>query len=281
MKIKHCNSIQQNSLSFSGGLNKKILKEISDTNVGLVSHNLLKDSIITDFQGNKTVAWCCQKVVTLIKEINKKYGLSLTLPKGIFVRDFDGLNLAQTNMYGFCNMQPVKLLKNKDVYIPSRTLFFNSFEGERFFKDKNFFNWENIDEISDFRFANKFAPTDYFLDIFFHEFAHVLHENHLIKTLGADITSKKLEQIEKLQKMGMYDQKYGIELSKICKSAASNPFESIACDISKIMSENINKDKMFFNSNPLKHSPYDDNYIHQFNTKLNNILRNFWEGIFE
>ena len=281
MKIKQYISINGNNVSFNGGLNKETLKEIRYVNVDLVSSSLFKDNIITDFQENKIVAWCCQKVVMLIKEINKKYGLNLTLPKGIFVRNFDELNLKQTNMYGFCNMQPVKLFKNKDVYVPSRTLFFNSFENANYFKDEKFFNWENIDEISDFRFANKSAPTDYFLDIFFHEFAHVLHENQLIKTLGANITAKKLEQIEKLQKTGLYDKKYGKELSKICKSAVTNPLEAIACDISKIMTENINQDKIIFNINPLKHSPYDDNYMRLFNTKLNKILRNFWKGNFE
>lgn len=281
MKILNTKFNRNNQPSFNGGLSKKLSSEILNTNVANVSQRLLKFNIVTDFNNNKTVAWCCQKVVELINELNQKYKLNLSLPKGIFVENFDNLNIGDKTLYAFCNMQPTKLLKNSDTFVPSRILFFNSFNSDFFLKNNMFFNWNNIDEIADLKFANKTAPTDYFLDIFFHEFAHVIHENHLINTLGSEIVAQKLQQIGFLQKSGVYKERYGEELSKICDYATINPLEAISCDLSRILSNEIDKNKLMYNTNPLKLSPYNNYYCELFNTKLNNILRKFWKGEFE
>lgn len=236
---------------------------------------------MVDFQENKTVAWCCKKVVDIINELNHKHKLNLSLPKGVFVENFDNLNVTDKSMYGFCNMQPTKLFKETDIYVPSRTLFFNSFEGKNFLTNQKFYNWKNIDGIADYKFENKSAPTDYFLDIFFHEFAHVIHEDHLIKTLGANTVAEKLQQIEQLHQSNLYKLKYGQELSKICNYAQETPLEAVSCDMSQRLSNNIDKNKLQYDKNPLKDSPYDNQFFQLFNTKLDNILRKFWKGKFE
>ena len=281
MKILNDKFNRNNLPSFNGGLSRKVASEIKNTNVANVSQKLLESNVITDFDNNKTVAWCCKKVVEIINELNQKYKLNLSLPKGIFVENFDNLNVRDKSMYAFCNMQPTILLKDSDTFVPSRTLFFNSFNGDSFLKNRDFFNWENIDEIADFKFANKTAPTDYFLDIFFHEFAHVIHENHLINTLGGETVAQKLQQIEDLQGLGVYKAKYGKELSKICNSATINPLEAISCDISRRLSNKIDKNKLKYKTNPLKMSPYNNYYCESFNSDLDNILRKFWKGRFE
>lgn len=281
MNITNNNFNKNYAQSFQGGLSKKLMQEINNTNVEAVSQKLQEAKIITDFQDNKAVAWCCHKVVEIINELNQKHKLNLSLPKGVFVENFDNLNVTDKTMYGFCNMQPSKLFKDTDLYVPSRTLFFNSFEGERFLANQKFYNWQNIDEISDFKFSNKSAPTDYFLDIFFHEFAHVIHEDNLIKTLGSNIVAEKLQQVEKLHQSNFYKSKYGKALSKICDYAQETPFEAVSCDMSKRLSNKIDKNKLQYNVNPLKGTPYDNQFFELLNTKLDNILRKFWKGKFE
>ena len=75
------------------------------------------------------------------------------------------------------NFVPDFLHINKKVITPEKTIFFNEF------KEKNYDGgnaiWDLLDEIADMNFENKTTTTDFFLETFLHEFAHVMHEGNL------------------------------------------------------------------------------------------------------
>ena len=74
--------------NFRAGLTSAMRSEIRSVDVAKVSEALQKQGIQSDFKGNKMLAWCSLKSVEIINEINKRFGVKLGLPKGIFVEDF-------------------------------------------------------------------------------------------------------------------------------------------------------------------------------------------------
>ena len=54
------------SISFKAGLTPKIMKDIQAVNPTEISQYLSNKEIVTNFQDNKIIAWCCAKVVEII-----------------------------------------------------------------------------------------------------------------------------------------------------------------------------------------------------------------------
>ena len=81
------------------------MQEIQRADILEISSRLAKKGIPTDFKGNKIIAWCCDKTIEIFEQINQKFKTNLSLPKGIFVENFQSLNVDTPNMYGFCNLQ--------------------------------------------------------------------------------------------------------------------------------------------------------------------------------
>ena len=48
---------------------------------------------------------------------------------------------------------------------------------------------------ADANFDDKISATDFFMEIFFHEFAHAIHEENLIKKLGGEKTVKAVKKL--------------------------------------------------------------------------------------
>ena len=164
MKVQNNNHY----INFHAGLTKQMCREIASCDITKISHEFSKYSIPTDFKENKIVAWCCLKCLELFK--NKNLGL----PKGIFVTDFKNLKTAESNDVAMTNIAPTQLFKNKDSVVPEKTIFFNSLDDY----------WNKIDSFADENFELGNSPTNYFLDIFLHEFSHVFHEENLLKKIG-------------------------------------------------------------------------------------------------
>lgn len=295
MKITFCSKKyslsepQTQEIAFGAGMTAKIAQEINNVDVLEISNRLAQKGIPTDFKGNKVVAWCSEKAVKIFEELNEKFGTKLALPKGIYVEDFDKLNIDRQNMYGFCNLTPTALKKGSSEIIPSRTLFFNAHQDQL---SQPLYNWDYIDQIADYRYATKQASTDSFLDIFLHEFAHVAHEDKLLKKFGGDVLLKKILSAKDLDKIEEYQRKYGQKISGICNSALYDPFEAVACDMSKTVANSLDKETLIPTRNPFIDTPYEKLYFwQQKRTKipvysdqdrpLIEILRNFWNGKFE
>lgn len=262
-------------VAFGGGLTPKIMQEIHKTDVVAISSKLVQKGIPNDFKGDKVLAWCCDKTVDIFQQLNQRFGLKLALPQGIYVEDFRKLNVDNPQMYGFCNLAPFELRKGFSEDVPSRILFFNSLH-----------KWEDIDSISDRRYKEKFASTDFFLDIPFHEFVHSAQEDRLLDLYDDEILLEKLLSLTDPKQIEMYQKKYGDKVSRISNYALNSPLDAVACDLSRRIANSINKVNLTPTKNPFAGSPYQDN-VSSFQklqlklNPLNNILKKFWNGEFE
>ena len=295
MEIQHYSNKKSFYPTFSAGVTKAILKEIENTDTISISNKLLKNGISSDFNNNKTIAWCCNKVIELIEHINKKYKMNFALPKGIFVKDFENLNIDDTKTRAFCNLRPFELYKSSEEVVPSRTIFFNNFETlKQNLSPENrfFYDWKNIDEISDLVYNIKHSPTDFFLDTFFHEFAHAIHETRLINKLGPNKLSKQLDLIETTKNVQNYRQKYGDRVKQICDYALQNQLEAVACDMSKTITESLDKNTIHPNKQPFIDTAFEKLFFWQpkrikipvysdEERPLIEIIRSFWNGDFQ
>lgn len=260
---------------FGAGLTPKMMQEIHKADVIELSRKLAQKGIPNDFKGNKVLAWCCDKTVDIFEQFNQRFGLNLALPQEIHVEDFRKLNVEDTQMYGFCNLAPFELRKGISEDVPSRVLFFNSLH-----------KWEDIDSISDRRYKEKFASTDFFLDIPFHEFVHSAQEDRLLDLYDGEILLEKLQLLKDPKQIAMYQKKYGSKVSRISNYALNDPMDAIACDLSRRIANSINKENLTPTKNPFAGNPYQDNLssfqkIQLKISPLNKALRKFWNGEFE
>ena len=278
-----------NNVSFGAGLTPQLSAEIRKINLSQIRYNFAQKGISTNFNDNPIIAWCCNKVLEIIEFINQKYKQKLKLPTGIFVENFENLNIPNINMYGFCNLQPVKLFKKSDKIVPSKVIFFNSQENIA----KQFHgltDWNFINNLADKRYSENQSATGHFLDIFLHEFMHVAHEDRIIKKIGVKKFLNLLSLIKNEKYIAEYRAKYGTKLSQICNYALYNPFEAIACDMSKTITNTLNPISLMPFQNPFIDSPYEKlSFLKRIKLKtysdkerpLFDILRNFWNGKFE
>lgn len=282
-----------NNVNFGAGLTPRMIQEIQNTDILEISKNLVRKGIPTDFKGNKIVAWCSSKTVDIFEQLNKKYNLQLAFPKGIYVSDFFDLNIENQTAFGFCNLFPTELKKNSVETIPSRTVFFNSFETLRNKMPKviqNGFDWNNINDISDHNYKMKNSSTNHFLGIFIHELSHVAHEDRLIGIFKGPKTAKILEAINNKENIETYRKIYASRVEKICYYASNTPLEAVACDVSRIIVDSLDKATLLPTRNPFIGTPYEKLSLLQRTNipdysdeerPLNEILKNFWNGKFD
>lgn len=277
--------IQKNNINFQAGLTKQIRSEIASSNVKQISDYISKNGIPNDFKENKLIAWCSLKCLEIIKTLNKEYNLRLGLPKGIFVEDFHLLNVSNQQSAGVTNFAPCQLhLKNKTIF-PEKTIFFNEFKGFNYSGGNEY--WDRIDLTADANYDDKISATDFFMEIFFHEFAHAIHEENLIKKLGGEKTVSTIYKLLNPKNTSRFQNKNRDLLDSICKYASSNPFEAVACDLSKRFIENVNKNKLTIEQNFISKSPYRKHHFFLLpftdteTNPLSHLLRKCWNGKFE
>ena len=278
--MQKINNFSSNKATFRAGLTNQIKNEINSCDIRKISHELRNVNIESDFKGNKVVAWCVFRCTKLITEINNRYGLNLALPKGIFVEDFSKLNVNNKDAFGFMNFAPTFLHSDKKIITPEKTIFFNEF------KDMNYKGgnkiWEQADEIADMNFENKGATTDFFLEIFLHEFAHVIHEGNMQTKIhnGLDLVNIIISM---LKSQNPAFQKLRPEISeKICQYATTNQLEMTACDLTKRILDNASRETLQPIGNFTRNSPYKVKNIFKeiftLNNKFNELLQNTWNG---
>lgn len=262
-----------NNFSFKAGLTNQLKREIATCDVTKVSSYFSKYKITSDFQNNKTVAWCVLKCFEILKSLNQKYNVNLGYPNGIFVEDFNKLNIDKTGVLGFTNFAPTKLYLNKDSIIPEKTIFFDKLD------------WNKIDEIADENYTFGTSTTDFFLETFLHEFTHVVHENNLLNNKsGADVIKFLLTMLNS-DFINSFQKKYSNFIRTICNYALENPLETVACDISKRIISCIDKNTLlpqynFIDTSPYKKLPLLKKIILQNSSKntLYTLLNPIWQG---
>ena len=273
------NDFSYNKPSFRAGLTKKFKNEINYCSVQKISKELETLNIKTDFKGNKLLARCALQCTKLITEINNRYGLNLSLPKGIFVEDFSRLKVNTKDAYGFMNMTPAFLYSDKKVLVPEKTIFINEF------KEKNYDGgntiWDQVDELADMNFENKTTTTDFFLETFLHEFAHVMHEGNMQKNHSSSELVKIIISMIKGQEPTFKKLKPEIT-EKISEYATTNPLEMIACDLSKRIINCTSKETLQPIGDFTINSPYKKQNLFKrlFERKdnLEKMLKNTWNG---
>ena len=200
------------------------------------------NNINADFENNKIIAWCCAKALEIIKKLNLRLGL----PANIFVKDLNTLNCQDLNIYAFTNFLPCRITKGADEITPAVSIIFN--------KD---FNWEHLDEASDYEFYDAHnTATDFFLEPFLHEFGHIAHERHLIDKFGTDRTVQSLVNLTEEPTIDKYQTRFSIKEKELCGCAKASPLELIACDLSKRIIDCINRNNISLDKNPFINSPY-------------------------
>lgn len=281
---------KKNRISFAAGLTSKIMQEIQCTNVVDTSNRLAKKGIPTDFKNNKVIAWCSEKVVDIIQQLNKQYGTKLALPKGIFVEDFTELAIDDSTITGFCNLLPAKFKKNSVEIISAQTIFFNSYKSLLSNASqgiKDLYEWKNLNSIANWKYKTKVSSSPHFLYEFLHEFSHVSHEDRLLNKLGGKKLAKILEAFNETEQLQKYRDKYGQSVHQICNYAENTPLDAVACDMSRIIAGSLDKETLMPTKNPFCGTPYEKLYFWEKNSKnkdkdskLWNTLRNFWNGKF-
>lgn len=273
------NDFSYNKPSFRAGLTKKFKNEINYCSVQKISKELKTLNIKTDFKGNKLLAWCALQCTKLITEINNRYGLNLALPKGIFVEDFSRLKVNPKDAYCHLNIIPKFLYSDKNVLVPEKTIFINEFKEMNY--DGGNAIWDLVDELADMNFENKTTTTDFFLETFLHEFAHVMHEGNMQKKHGSLELVKIIISMIKGQEPTFKKLKPEIT-EKISEYATTNPLEMIACDLSKRIINCTSKETLQPIGDFTINSPYKKQNLFKrlFERKdnLEKMLKNTWNG---
>lgn len=278
--MQKINNFNYNKQTFKAGLTKQIKSEINSCDTQKISNELRKLNIESDFKENKVVAWCALQCTKLITEINNRYCLNLALPKGIFVEDFSHLNVEHKDAFGFMNFVPTFLHSDKRIITPEKTIFFNEFKNWPYKAGSNI--CEQADEIADINFEKRIATTDFFLETFLHEFAHVMHEGNMQTkiqnslNLMTNIISMQIRKNQTFQKLKP-------EISeKISQYAAINQLEMVACDLSKRILSSTSKETLQPIDNFMNDSPYEkQNLFNSFfnkKDKLDKLLKKTWNG---
>ena len=273
MRIQNNN---YNSPNFHAGLTKQIQSEINHCDIQKISKEFAKAGVKTDFKENKTIAWCSYKCAELFKKLN------LTLPTTIIVEDFRKMKIEEPNASGFNNILPTKLYPNSDEVTIQRSIFFNSYNRfNEYLNGKTF--WDEIDIISDFEYEQKASPTDHFLYHFLHEFVHSAHEDNLLNTLGVKKALNYYLKTFNSEYLEEFRQKYKNELESLCDYAIESPNESVACDFSKRIADNLTP-SLDINPKFIKDSPYKNRTLKEFffglkdENNTDSILRKIWFG---
>ena len=282
------NKDKKQNLSFEAGLTPRMMHEIQRADVLEISDRLAEKDIPNNLalRGNKIIAWCCDKTVGIFERLNQP------LPLGIYAEDFADLDVESLSMMGFCNLQPTEeLIKGLKGRVPSRTVFFNTFETIRDQtppEGRGLYNWENVNEIANFRYAKRHWSTDHFLYPFLHEFTHVAHEERLLDKFGGETLAKMFETLYDEKQLQKYRKVCGPQFSWLCEYAArTNPLEAIACDGARRIAKCIDKKTLVPTKNPFLRLPYQEEDLslwQRLQVKIhpvNKTLSDFWDGNFE
>lgn len=270
--------------NFQAGLTKQFQSEIKYCDIKKISKEFSRNGIYTNFKDNKTVAWCSLKCLEIINNINKQFNLSLALPKGIFVEDFNKLNISDSDAVGICNCAPTNLYKYSTKVIPEKTIFFNEYPSKKYYAGNLF--WDNLNAFTDKSKSDGISASNFFLSPFLHEFAHVIHEEHLLENFGV---MKCLETlILSKDESEKFKNKYFYLLAENCCTYASTaPTEAIACDMDKRITSSIDQNNLLPKSNFVEKSPYRDFSLKEkilspfLDTKYDRTIRKFWNGKFK
>ena len=271
MKINHTTNTPYPH--FKAGLTKKMQSEINHCDPVKISGELKKMGIPTDFKDNKVIAWCSLKCTEIINNINQKYKLGLTLPKGIFVEDFAELIDVAPDALATCNISKDRLHPNSKRVTKEQTILINQ---PSYLPDF----WERVDEIAEVNNVCGVSPTSHFLDTFIHEFCHSIHEGHLINRMKFIPALLAISETMDEAYLENFHNELGDSFAKgICEYAAESPMEAIACDMTKRIINTLDSNSLVPTQNFAKNSPYK---ISKPKTKeqLEIILNRFWNGKF-
>lgn len=276
--------IQNTNVNFQAGLTAGMRAEMRAVDVGKVTSEFVKRGVACDFKGNQVVAWCSLKTLQIIEDLNKRFGLNWGLPNGVFVEDFKLFETKNKGSFGFTNTLPRQVYPEKDTIIPEKTIFFNEFARYNYQNGNRI--WDNIDNIIDENFETNISPTNFFLDIFLHEFFHVAHEENIIKKRGLKNFERSLDNAYESHNLAKFQKKNQWLLGSICEYATTNPFEAIACDLTKRTVNNMDKNTLSIKNDYIKNSPYEEGtfltpFSHLvFGRKKYWLMRNIWNGKF-
>ena len=205
--------------------------------------------------------------------MSKKYKISIFYPANIIVDDLQIYeNIDNGVIYGFTNFFPCRFIKNSEEIVPGMSIIFN----------KNF-PWEKIDEISDYDYSIKNTMTDHFLESFFHEFSHIMHEGNLLQKYPVEkVVSKLQEYTDNTVNNNFKKVNSDLIIDKLCKYATENLLDLLACDLSGRFINNLNSSLTMFEKNPFKNSPYNNafNFIKIFKQKntLEILINKIYNG---
>lgn len=265
--------------NFHAGLTKQLKSEVLSCDINKIVREFEKNNIVADFKNNKMLAWCSIKTFEIIKTLRKNFRLNLSLPNGIVVEDFNKLRIDNPEADAFCNSVPTHLYFDKDVVVPHNTVFFNECKELNSGQGNEY--WNQIDEIADWEYEMGESPTNSFLYTFLHEFSHVIHNSNIIDLYGGEnyinIVLKALDN----DFLKSFQDKYGKIALQLCNYAAYSPFEGVACDLGKRLSQDLDEKTLIPTKNSLKGSPYLKRTINPNDSEYNQLMTRLFNGDFE
>ena len=167
---------ENNSPSFKTGLTIKLLKDFKNININEKEAEFAAKGIDAKFLNNKFICGSSVLTAEILNEVSGKYKLPFDfLPFSI--RAYNDKNLALESAKkcrGFCNTNTKKILKDEPPFIGT-SLFFNN----------SFLNFPILFDIdTTINGLLNYLSSPHFLQLFFHEWFHCIHNNLIYKKHG-------------------------------------------------------------------------------------------------
>ena len=104
----------------------------------------------------------------------------------------------------------------------------------------------------------------------------------LLKNMSMPKLAEKLKLTQNPIYLRKFQDKYKNRLDNICSYASSHPFEAVACDLSKRIIDNTDKNTLEIRKNIVSQSPYErTNFITRrlkYKDILDKLLNSIWRG---
>lgn len=165
--------ISDNCITFSSGLNRALAQSYNQINIDHVETLLQRENVNADFQMNKTVAFCLQKILEIFDILKTKINVKifdLNAPN-IRVYNRQSLNFPFKG-YGFCIPETRTVLKNE---LPYET-------GSIFYDDE--YSIEELNNKLDESFSRNERSSSHYLSPFIHEIMHGVYLDYIYKKYG-------------------------------------------------------------------------------------------------
>lgn len=179
--------LSSTSLTFKSGLTRNLVKDFKKINVSEFEADFRKLGTNANFLNSKSLSGSITIICDVLNDISGKYHLPLDYqPRMIRVfKKEEGIEKFQNNLFGFCNVDTKKVLKNELPFVAG-TIFLR-----KMFFDSVIFQ----DLVTTYENFRKSLSSSHFLAIPLHEWFHSIHLDLIYKKYGYEGNCPIMKQI--------------------------------------------------------------------------------------